>query len=199
MGGFDLDVLAKAVSAVKPDKLADGMFKTLQNGQDNKTRRYESDNKRQVELKKNDVAKLGAAARAVDSAGNFIEKTGRAYRDIQAVKADQEKAYAARDKAQADLENAKNEGTKNENQHTENMHKIDLTHQEVMDSQQKNYESRQQDNERIKEAANEIQEDIDILRQRMKDRTMSNDDAEMLNKRHAEHLELAKHILENRK
>lgn len=47
MGGFDLKTAVQAVP-----KMVDDLTELAKNGQDNKTKRYESDNKRAVELKR---------------------------------------------------------------------------------------------------------------------------------------------------
>lgn len=65
MGGFDLKTAVQAVP-----KMVDDLTELAKNGQDNKTKRYESDNKRAVELKKEGTQKILAAGQVVNNIGS---------------------------------------------------------------------------------------------------------------------------------
>ena len=116
MDGFDLKTAVQAVS-----KMVDDLTELAKNGQDNKTKRYESDNKRAVELKKEGTQKILAASQAVNNIGSAANHLGSAYKNIRSAEGDLEKARAEATKAQAEikkadavLERAKNEKSKNE-------------------------------------------------------------------------------------
>ena len=114
MDGFDLKTAVQAVS-----KMVDDLTELAKNGQDNKTKRYESDNKRAVELKKEGTQKILAAGQVVNNIGSAANHLGSAYKNIRSAEGDLEKARAEATKAQAEikkadavLERAKNEKSK---------------------------------------------------------------------------------------
>lgn len=97
MGGFDLKTAVQAVP-----KMVDDLTELAKNGQDNKTKRYESDNKRAVELKKEGTQKILAAGQVVNNIGSAANHLGSAYKNIRSAEGDLEKARAEATKAQAE-------------------------------------------------------------------------------------------------
>ena len=101
MGGFDLKTAVQAVP-----KMVDDLTELAKNGQDNKTKRYESDNKRAVELKKEGTQKILAAGQVVNNIGSAANHLGSAYKNIRSAEGDLEKARAEATKAQTEIKKA---------------------------------------------------------------------------------------------
>lgn len=201
MGSFDLKNLASFGSFV--NHIADGAFGTAKNLQENKTRRIESDNKRKVDT-------ITAAGNVVGNVGTAAKNFGDAYRGIKAGEGELKKAEAEMVKAQAmnvkadtELERTKNDKSKNDQEHIKNMHKIDLDHQEVMDRQAKAFDQACQDNARVKSAMDHYlktsNDDHEILRQKLKDGSLSASEAELMKHVDDNSVGVVKAILEKRK
>ena len=196
MGGFDV---SKMASMLKADKIAGDVFETIQNGQNNKTKRHESDNKREVEFRKESAHKIEAAARVLASVGTVFGKTGDAYKSVQTAKAEQKKADAEYKKAEAKLENAENVREKNKQDHEKNMHKIDTEHTQIMDAQQKNFDKECQKLANVGKIVDNRLREREILHQKVKNGTFSEADISLIKEQNRGDVEIVKSILESRK
>lgn len=201
MGGFDLKTAVQAVP-----KMVDDLTELAKNGQDNKTKRYESDNKRAVELKKEGTQKILAAGQVVNNIGSAANHLGSAYKNIRSAEGDLEKARAEATKAQAEikkadavLERAKNEKSKNDQEHVKNMHDIDTKHQEAMRQKEIDFTQTCQDNANIKAVVDDHLKTSEIYHQKLKDGSLSAAEADLMKQSDARGVEIVKAILEKRK
>lgn len=201
MGGFDLKTAMQAVPLVS--KVVDDLTGLAKNGQDNKTKRYESDNKRAVEFKKEDTQKILAAGQIVNNIGSAANNLGSAYKNIRSAEGDLEKARAEATKAQAEaqvkLKTAETERVKNEMQHEEKMLELHVNHEAAMDKQAKDYAANCQDNANIKAVVDDHLKVSEIYHRKLKEGSLSAVETDLMNQSDARGVEIVKAILENRK
>ena len=148
MGKIDMINIGKGVI----DTVTKEVGSTVRNGQDNKTKRQELDNRHDEALRKQDIEKINVAFRTIETVGNTVGILGGVWNNYNQIKKDFQSKMNAQEREYEDREAVR----------------------------QYNSRERDLDRKQVEKIVDIIKEEIEELKERSKTRIFSKEESDLM-------------------